>query len=70
VGKIMKMVIFDNGKYGVRKFWFFGWHFVDLFNNKYSWHSKDLLFRRCMGTKEQCDSFIKGPAHISYRVLK
>lgn len=50
----MKIVDFGNGKFGLRRFWFFGWYYVDLKDHKFSWPSGSPLFKsECIGTLEQ-----------------
>ena len=52
----MKLVEFENGKFGVRVYWFFGWHFRDLISDKkYNWSRKDSFFRDCQGTHEKAE---------------
>lgn len=44
----MKIVQFSNGKYGVRTYWFFGWRYLDLIEQDYSWPKNDEFFRDCI----------------------
>jgi hypothetical protein len=41
----MKIVKFENGKYGVRMHWAFGWHFLDLVDRRYKWLQRSEHFR-------------------------
>jgi hypothetical protein len=50
----MKIVKFENGKYGIRRFWFLGWWFVDLRSPRLNWTRGDSDFEDCLGTLEQC----------------
>lgn len=51
----MRLVKFDDDTYGVRKYWFFGWHFVDLTTSRYAWSRGNVYFKDCKGTKEQAE---------------
>jgi hypothetical protein len=51
----MKKVKFANSKYGVRTYWFFGWHFLDLESPVYSWKGGTTYFPCCVGSEEQAD---------------
>jgi len=48
----MKLVRFSNGKYGVRLYWWFGWHFLGL-NDQCARTTGEYVIRYCMGTEEQ-----------------
>lgn len=52
----MKLVKFDNGSWGVRTFWFFGWHYMTYEKPHVSYNEKEPLFRKCRMTKEQAES--------------
>lgn len=40
-----RLVQFHNGTYGVRSYWFFGWHFLDLyFPRTFTWTRGSRLF--------------------------
>ena len=46
----MKIVQFANGQYGIRKYWFWGWFFVDLKNPyTFEWVRGTIYFSNCMG---------------------
>lgn len=47
-----KLVRFHNGKYGIRTYWFFGWHFLDLVSEGYHWRRCDKFFSHCQADKE------------------
>lgn len=49
----MKLVRFEDGTYGVRTFWFFGWHFRDLTTDGFSWPRSSKFFRDCKATEEK-----------------
>lgn len=48
----MKLVKFENGKYGIRMYWRFGWHFLSM-SGEYTWSSKKDIVSYCQGTEEQ-----------------
>ncbi len=54
----MKIVKFENGKYGVRGSWFFGWRFKDLADN-YWWRQGHKWFKDCQGTEERAREVIQ-----------
>lgn len=47
----MKLVKFENGTFGVRKYWFFGWHFVDLEMPGFDWDTRSRCFPFCQGSE-------------------
>jgi len=49
----MKLVEFENGKFGVRNYWLFGWHFVDLESPEFSWSRRNHWFKGCEGSREE-----------------
>ena len=52
----MKLVEFENGKFGIRVYWFFNWHFLDLVSSKgYTRSRKDQFFEDCQGTRERAE---------------
>ena len=65
----MKLVKFDNGKYGVRMNWFFGWHFKCLTGSGVNWSEWQDVLRFCQGTKEQALRVMKG-YKLKYKIVK
>lgn len=57
----MKLVEFDNGTYGIRLFWFFGWCYLDLhgWNFDIWWQMRDKNFTRCQGTYENVKNIFR-----------
>jgi hypothetical protein len=54
----MKIVKFENGKYGIRKGWFpYSYQYLDLVttkNNEFWWGTESVFFETdCQGTKER-----------------
>lgn len=47
----MKLVRFDNGKYGIRLSWHFGWKFLDLDNGNACSNPKQVALY-CQGEEE------------------
>lgn len=56
----MKLVQFEDGTYGVRTFWFFGWWFRDLACPGFSWKVSSRFFYGCKGTKKKARSLLAG----------
>ena len=56
----MKLIEFSNGTFGVRRYWFFGWHFMDLKSTNFAWNKGDLYFSHCQGTREEARLAIDG----------
>lgn len=54
----MRLVQFDDGKYGVRSYWLFGWRFVDLENPYFHWEPGDKFFKCCMGEREEAERIL------------
>ena len=55
----MKLVEFENGEFGIRVYWFFGWYFRDLESNKnYSWRREDSYFQDCQGSREKAEEYM------------
>jgi hypothetical protein len=48
----MKIVKFCNDKFGIRKFWFFEWNYVDLKNPRFVWVAGSPHFSDCMNDFE------------------
>ena len=48
----MKLVKFEDGSYGVRCHWFFGWYFKDLVTDGYVWKKNEPWFHHCKGSIE------------------
>ncbi len=55
----MKLVKFEDGTYGIRRYWFFGWFFNSLYNTNYVWRSGDRVDVFCKGTKELCETVME-----------
>ncbi len=56
----MKIVKFENGKYGVRLYWFFGWRFLGVpYYKGYTWSGRGNTGSFCQGTKEEAEEAIK-----------
>ena len=49
----MKLVSFENGTYGIRVYWKWGWYFRDLENPDRFRNRMDSYFKNCKGTKEK-----------------
>lgn len=65
----MKIVKFNNGKYGVRTYWFFGWSFIGI-DGDYTWRSKEDIIKYCMTNDlEKCKELIKSYT-IAYKLYK
>ncbi len=43
----MKPVKFKDGKYGTRKYWFFGWVFLDFRDNDFAHRASTYWFKDC-----------------------
>lgn len=54
----MKKVKFENGKFGIRRYWFFGWHFQDLTWLSFQWTRSSRHFKDCMGSEKDVDSVL------------
>lgn len=65
----MKLIQFDNGKFGVRAHWFFGWRFYDLRNDGFFWPKSSIFFCDCMGSREKAENFISFKK-MSYKVVE
>lgn len=59
----MKIVKFEDGTYGIRRYWFFGWFFNSLYNTKYVWRSDKNVYEFCKGTKELCETVMEKINH-------
>ena len=56
----MKLVKFENGKYGVRLYWFFGWRFLSVpYSGGYIWSGVRYINSYCQGTKEEAENALK-----------
>jgi hypothetical protein len=62
-----RLVKFSNGKYGVRKCWFFGWYFKDLTNPSYFWRMNSKWFGDCMGSEDEARKELE---KLTYEVIK
>jgi len=62
----MKIVRFENGKYAIRTFWFFGWNFLDLTNPRFNWTRRERHFKDCVSSLEKCLK-IKGECYQHYK---
>jgi len=49
----MKIVKFENGLYGIRRYWLLAWHYLDLTDTRYTHMPNTPLFQNCMGDLEQ-----------------
>jgi len=47
-----KLVQFQDGKFGART-WFFGYKYVDMKEQEYTWRQPHQVNRYCKGTREQ-----------------
>lgn len=47
----MKLVEFSNGKWGIRTYWWFGWHFLDFDDNTTSRRQSSVYFRYCQTSR-------------------
>lgn len=65
----MRLVKFENGKFGVRTYWFFGWHFMDLASPGFHWKRKSDFFPCCMGSRELAESCMAMQSP-NYEVIK
>lgn len=50
----MKLVKFEDGTYGIRRFWFFGWFFNSLYNTEYVHKNGEDVCLYCKGTQQEC----------------
>lgn len=66
----MKLVQFENGEYGVRTNWFFGWRFLDLKDSQHRWRPSDGFFCDCKGSEEEALSAMKRVRAPKYRVIE
>lgn len=65
----MKLVQFEDGTYGVRMYWLFGWHFKDLRNPRFEWTRGGEFFHCCKGTRREAENAIMHH-RIAYRVIE
>ena len=66
----MKLVKFEDGSYGVRCHWFFGWYFRDLASIRaLTWRKGDRWFRDCKGSLEDAKR-VMGEPNIKYMRLQ
>ena len=64
----MKLVEFENGKFGIRLHWWFGWYFRDLRDTSMMWTHKNQWFSHCQGSREEAEKcLVKKPL---YRVVR
>ena len=63
-----RLVQFDNGKFGVRLGWFFGWKFRDLHHTNFAWGPGGTWFHHCQGTREEAETALSG-AGMKHRVV-
>jgi hypothetical protein len=66
----MKLVKFNDGTYGVRKYWLFGWHFVDLKDPQFSWTFGSIYFCCCKGSEERAREVLKSKRAKRYEVIE
>lgn len=69
----MRLVKFEDGTYGVRKHWFFGWYFQDLSLIGFEWKQRDKFFRACMGSESEARSMykrLKRGKYVSYEIIE
>lgn len=64
----MKLVKFENGTYGIRLNWCFGWYFKDL-QGSYSWRNKHRYFKDCQGTEQEARKMLSN-IKSKYTVVK
>lgn len=64
----MKLVKFENGKYGVRLNWFFSRRFLDL-NGGQVWSIKEYIIKYCMGTEQEARAAMKNYS-VKYTIIK
>ena len=63
----MKLVKFENSKYGVRKGnWFIGYTFIDLKSPRFTWVSGDRFFEDCQGGYEDAKKILQP---LKYEVI-
>ena len=63
----MKLVEFENGKYGIRVgSYFMGYKFKDLITDGYHWNLDSKYISHCMGSLEDC---YKVTNQLKYKVL-
>lgn len=65
----MRLVRFENGKYGVRTHWFFGWHFMDLKCRGFSWKIGSEFFPDCMASQEAAEAAFR-LARLPYEIIE
>ena len=66
----MKLVEFENGKFGVRLYWFFGWYFRDLqASRNYFWSRKSRWFSECQGNREQAEALLSPKQKFKYQIV-
>lgn len=64
-----KLVKFNNGRYGIRSYWFFGWFFVDLVTNGFNWAPGSMFFSDCQGSREKVESILNR-GKIKYELVE
>lgn len=55
-----RIVKFEDGQYGVRLYWCFGWHFTDLYHPSFSWTRSSEFFPDCKGTLDRAKFLLGG----------
>ena len=67
----MKLVEFENGKFGVRLYWIYDWYFRDLTSHKFSWRRQDHYFKDCQGSREEAEEYMnkKPEKYMKYLVV-
>ena len=67
----MKLVRFEDGTFGVRRWWFFGWVYLDLKSpSMFNWSAQSEYFIDCKGTKEQALKAMKRKSRDSHVVVR
>jgi len=66
----MKIVQFENGKYGVRTFWFLGWWFLDLTSVTFKWRQCDAWFHCCLTDDLEKVKQQIGQSKMKYKIYR
>ena len=65
---IMRLVKFENGKYGIRVgSWFNGYTFKDLVSLDHTWEIGSKYFKDCLGSYEDCEKILN---KLKYKVIR
>ncbi len=67
----MELVQFENGTFGVRTYWFFGWHFLSR-HERYNFSAPEHIVAHCQMTKPEAMALMGPPPAlpVKYEVLK